>query len=45
MWTVEKPEDNPGMILGVIFGVGNWGCLRIKALCLIHRCFKVFTRT
>lgn len=45
MWTVEKSEDISGMILGVIFGVGNWPVLRIKALCLIHRCFKVFTRT
>lgn len=45
MWTVEKLEDNSGIILGIIFSVGNWHLLRIKALCLIHRCFKVFTRT
>ena len=45
MWTEDNPEDNPGMNLGVIFSVGNSGSLRIKAPCLIHRCFKVFTRT
>ena len=45
MWTVEKYGDKPGEKMGVKLSVGKWHILSFKAPCLIHRAFKVFTRT
>ncbi len=45
MWTVEKYGDKPGEKMGANFSVGKWHNLGFKAPCLIHRSFKVFTRT